>query len=318
MIINFGYVAISMELKDCSPNRTATLKGLKKLDRSQWEKKLYAVSSENLSNTIRILRYNKAYGIKLYRFTSKLVPLCTHEELKDWKWQEQLADDFKRVGECVRETSIRVSTHPDHFTLLNSPRKEVIESSIKDLDYHCTMYELMGLGREYKMVLHIGGVYGSKRDSVKRFCENFSRLEDRIKERIILENDDKLYNAEEVLGICRAVGVPMVLDIHHDRCNPSKYIISELIEDIFDTWRGEAYPPKVHLSSPKSGTDQRSHHDYIDPLYFVRFLQDIKPKVGDFDVMVEAKMKDKAMFKLMDDLKSFPEITLCGDASIYL
>jgi UV DNA damage endonuclease len=318
MIINLGYVAISMELKDCSPNRTVTLKGLKKLNKSQWEKKLYAVASENLGNTVRILRYNKAYGIKLYRLTSKLVPLCTHEELREWEWQEQLREDFKRVGDCVRETGIRISTHPDHFTLLNSPRKEVTESSIRDLDYHCTMYELMGLGREYKMVLHIGGVYSSKDDSIKRFCNNFLALDDRIRNRIILENDDKLYNAAEVLDICRTVGAPMVLDIHHDRCNPSKYNVSDLIGDIFETWVGEPYPPKIHLSSPKSDKDQRSHHDYIEPEFFAGFLEKIKDKVGDFDVMVEAKMKDRAVFKLMDDLKAYPGITRCGDASICL
>ncbi len=316
MIINFGYVAISLEVKDCSPNRTVTLKSLKKLDISQWENKLYTVSRENLNNTVRLLRYNKAYGIKLYRLTSKLVPLCTHEELKGWKWKEKLSDEFKRVGDCVKETGIRVSTHPDHFTLLNSPRREVIESSIRDLDYHCTMYELMGLGFEYKMVLHIGGVYNSKEESVKRFCDNFRNLDDRIKNRIILENDDKLYNASEVLDICRRVGVPMVLDIHHDRCNPSPLKIGEIIQDIFGTWKGEPYPPKIHLSSPKSEKDQRSHHDYIDPSFFMEFLGEVAEKVGDFDVMVEAKMKDKAVYKLMDDLKAYTNITQCGDASI--
>lgn len=318
MIINFGYVAISMSLKDCSPNRTITLKELKKLDRSQWGKKLCAVASENLGNTVRILRYNKAYGIKLYRFTSKLVPLCTHEELREWKWQEQLREDFIRVGDCVRETGIRISTHPDHFTLLNSPRKEVTDASIRDLDYHCTMYELMGLGREYKMVLHIGGIYSSKEDSIKRFCNNFLSLDDRIRSRIILENDDKLYNVAEVLGICRSVGTPMVLDIHHDRCNPSKYDVKEMIGDIFETWKGEPYPPKVHLSSPKSEKDQRSHHDYIEPDSFVSFLEGIKDKAGNFDVMIEAKMKDKALFKLVEDLKVYSGISIYGDASICL
>lgn len=318
MIINFGYVAISMALMECSPNRTVTLKELRKINESQWEKKLCAVARVNLENTMKILRYNKAYGIKLYRFTSKLVPLCTHKELRKWKWYEELREDFKRVGDCVRETGIRISTHPDHFTLLNSPREDVTESSIRDLDYHCTMFELMGLGSEYKMVLHIGGAYGNKTDSIKRFCNNFLSLDEKIRNRIILENDDKLYNASEVLDICRTLGVPMVLDIHHDRCNPSRYSVKDMIGDIFETWEGEPYPPKIHLSSPKSDKEPRSHNDYIDPEYFVGFLENIKDKVGDFDVMTEAKMKDKAVFKLMEDLKVFPGIVRYGDASIFL
>lgn len=316
MKINFGYVAISMKLKEASPNKTVTLKNLEKTDRSTWFNRIEGLAKQNIANTIRILRYNKAYGIKLYRFTSKIIPLVTHPEFKEWDWKNILRTDFVELGNVVRETGIRVSTHPDHFVLLNSPRGEVLESSIRDLDYHCSMFELMGLGTEYKIVLHVGGMYKNKEESINRFYDGFSKLSDRLKSRIILENDDKLYTMEDVLDICRHLNIPMVLDIHHDMCNPSRQRVKDLIINVFNTWNDEIFPPKIHLSSPKCDSDMRSHHDYINSDEFAVFLREIKGLTGDFDVMIEAKMKDMALHKLMEDMKKYDFIKKIGEASI--
>lgn len=316
MIINLGYVAISVKMKDSSPNKTVTLKNLEKFDRSQWFKRVRDISKINIANTIRLLRYNKAYGIKMYRFTSKLVPFATHPEFRGWDWRSELGEDFEKLGEVVRETEIRVSTHPDHFTILNSPRQDVVETASRDLDYHCTMFELMGLGSEYKMNIHVGGMYKNKVDSIKRFYEGYAALEDRIKKRIVLENDDKIFNSEEVLGICQKLGVPMVVDVHHDLCNQSDHDLKDLVSDIWNTWKGQKIPPKIHLSSSKSEKEIRSHHDYINPEDFIRFIDILRINPRDIDVMIEAKMKDEAVFKLMEDIKEYDFIKKNGNASL--
>lgn len=316
MNINLGYVAISLNLENSSPNKTVTLKNLEKIDENLWISKIEGLSKKNIENTIRILRYNKGYGIKLYRFTSKLVPFATHMRFENWDWRSELGEEFKKLGEVVKETEIRVSTHPDHFTLLNSPKEEVLKASLKELEYHNSMFELMGLGQEYKIVLHVGGMYNDKMDSIKRFYEGYSMLDESVKKRIILENDDKLYNAFDVLEICKKANIPMVLDIHHDICNPSQYKISELVGDIFKTWENEKFPPKIHISSPKSEKEIRSHHDYINPDNFISFIKESKVLNLDFDAMIEAKMKDKALFKLMEDLKSYEFIKASEAASL--
>lgn len=318
MYINFGYVAISMKLDKISPNKTVTLKNLKKIDREKWENKLEIISKQNLENTLKILRYNNAYGIKLYRFTSKLVPFATHEEFIDWDWKKILKNDFEIIGSYVKENKMRVGTHPDHYTLLNSPKKEVIESSIKDLEYHCSMFDLMGLGPEHKMIIHVGGMYKNKEQSIERFYEGFEMLDERIKKRLVLENDDKIFNASDVLKICKKVKIPMVFDIHHEFCNPSNISYKDLIYDIFETWKDEVFPPKVHISSPKDDKNIRSHHDYVNCNDFIDFLKKIKGIDFDFDVMVEAKMKDKALFKLVDELCEYEFINRKTDGSIWV
>ncbi|MEG0133928.1 MAG: UV DNA damage repair endonuclease UvsE, partial [Clostridium sp.] len=296
MVVNLGYVAIALNLKDATVNKTITYKSLSKLDPKIWNTVLKDLALKNIENIKRIIRYNKAYGIKVYRLTSKIIPLATHEAVSRWRWEEDLADAFKELGSVIRENNIRVSTHPDHFVLLNSKKEEVVQASIKDLEYHMKMYELMGLSKQAKMVLHIGGGYGNKKESIDRFYKGFNRLSNEIKSRIILENDDKTFNVEDVLEVCNKVGTPMVLDVHHDWCNQSSSPLKEYINDIFNTWDGEGIPPKIHYSSPKNEKEFRYHHDYIKSEDFLDFIFMVDNVYGkDIDIMIEAKQKDLSL-----------------------
>lgn len=317
MRIRFGYVAMALNVKDASPSKTVTATTLGKIEDEEARIiKLRKIGKENLENTLRILRYNAAHDIAVYRLTSKLMPLVTHALGEKWDYTSDLRDEFKAVGDFIKENNLRVSSHPDHFTLLNSPREDVLVASLKDLDYHENIYSAMGLDYTAKMVLHIGGLYKDKGMSVGRFKENYGNLKESLKKSIILENDDKIYTSEEVLGICREVKAPMVLDVHHDWCNPGSRDIGELIGSIFDTWNSQGIPPKIHLSSPKSEKDFRSHADYIDREDLLRFLYKAKEIDRDFDIMIEAKQKDLALHKLMEDIKDVDGIKVINGGEI--
>jgi UV DNA damage endonuclease len=159
---------------------------------------------------------------------------------------------------------------------------------------------------EYKngrMVLHIGSSQGGKEDSIKRFIINFKNFPYAITSRLMLENDDKTFTAAEVLGICKEVNAPMVLDIHHHVCNNDGENLSDMISDIFSTWNNQPLPPKIHISSPKEGPKDRKHSDFINAEDFAAFVELCKPLDIDFDVMIEAKKKDLSLYRLAEDIK---------------
>lgn len=317
MIVRFGYVAMSMVLNDCSPSHTVTATNLERIKEEEIRiLKLLRLARENLKNTQRLLYHNHAHGISVYRFTSKLIPLATHPLASDWDWMGDLKNEFKSIGDYVRQHNFRVSAHPDHFTLLNSPRKEVLEKSREDLEYHNNIFNGMGLDSSAKLVIHVGGLYRDKEKSIQRFVQNYDRLPPYIRERITLENDDKTYTAADVLQICRHISIPMVLDIHHHWCNNDGIDIEAILEQVFDTWKGQPLVPKIHLSSPRGQKNFRSHADYIDPEFFLGFLRAARKIGRDFDVMIEAKDKDLALFKLMKDLKGVDWVRILDDASI--
>lgn len=318
MKIRFGYVAIALQLQDGSPNKTLTYKRFSELPDAEYKlHKLHSITKENLEITRRILLYNVAHDIQLYRFTSKLVPLITHEEVVDWDYIEPFKALYSTIGDYIKEHRLRVSAHPDHFTVLNTPNKAVLETALKDLDYHVRIFEAMGLSaKEAKLVIHVGGTYGSKKKAIERFIEQFKQIDPRFQERIMLENDDKSFTAKEVLGICQTLKIPMVLDIHHHFCNHQGEKIEDLLEDIFNTWDNEAHPPKIHASSPKCEKQIRAHADYVDANFLMDFVRIAKVLNRDFDVMVEAKQKDLALLRLMKELKNVKQIKILDGASI--
>lgn len=331
MIVRFGYVAMSTVIADCSPSRTMTMASFNKLnDREAGLRRLESISRTNLHNTLRLLRHNAASGIKVYRLTSKLIPLATHPDLQDWNPFAALEEEFAEVGGYVKKRGMRVSFHPDHFTVLSTPRPEVLESSIRDLRHHNQMLKAMGLPATAKNNIHIGGAYGDKLTSAARFVEQCGVLPHDLRERMTLENDDKTFNAPETLAVCQRLGLPMVLDIHHQWVNNEGEMPWDLWDDIRKTWEsplaltdvlpGEHLPPKIHVSSPRSPSDLRSHAEGVEPAPLVAFLKRIASSTPAVDVMIEAKGKDGALFALMEDMKEMAEqgqgVTVLDGASV--
>lgn len=321
MIVRFGFVAMSMQLENASPSRTMTYASFSKLaDREAALRRLESLAEENLRNTLRLLRHCVANDIRMYRFTSKLIPLATHEALADWSPWPALEEGFAMVGEYVREHRMRVSFHPDHFCVFSTPRPEVLVKSEQDMAYHCRMLDAMGLDDSAKCNIHMGGAYGDKPLSSERFIRQFSALPERLRRRITLENDDKTFTARETLEAAELVGTPMVLDIHHHAVNDGgesgSVLYGELWPRIVRTWVNEftvadgqaaalqPLPPKLHVSSPKSDKEPRSHADYVEAGPVVRFLQETAGSLDRLDVMLEAKQKDAAVFKLMEDMRA--------------
>lgn len=317
MIFRLGFVAMVFDLENCSPAGTVTFAVYKKLkDENARKTRLARVAISNIENTLRILKYNKALNIDVYRLTSKLIPLATHSELTDWDYCSEFSEQLKVLGDYIKSNDFRISAHPDHFTILNSERPEVIEASIRDLEYHVNLFETMGLSDyKYKLVLHIGGLYGNKEKAIERFKENFVRLPDRLGKRIILENDDKSYTASDVLGICRDLSVPMVFDVHHHKCANQGEPAEALLPEIFETWAMEPHPPKLHFSSPKNLKEFRSHADYIDYTDFTDFINIAAKLNKNIDIMLEAKKKDRALLELSEKLGNTAGITKLNNST---
>ena len=301
MILRFGYVSTALSLWEASPSRTMTFSNWKKQDKDSRKEKLHHLTEQNLNNTIRILHYNIAHDIDVYRMSSSLVPLATHPEVK-WDFITPFRDLFNQIGELVHKHQLRVSFHPNQFTLFTSPQTHVTDNAIIDMTYHYEMLEAMGLNNEATMNIHVGGAYGNKEGAIDRFDNNFVKLADDIRKQTTLENDDKTYTAEETLQVCERHGVPFVFDYHHHWANLSDSTFEELLPRIFATWKDSARQPKFHLSSPKSDKQIRAHADYVDMEFALPFIHALKAFGKSADIMIEAKAKDKAALRLVEEL----------------
>ena len=304
MRVRLGYVAISKKLgKKVTSSSTVTFSNYNKITLPDKKlEKLKTVAASNLKDLETIIRYNIENDIHFYRITSALIPLVTHPEVGYWGHREFLKKDFEYVGKLINDSKMRVDTHPDEFNVINSINPKVVENTKINLLRQAEWFEdfKYDLG---KMVIHVGGATNGKKAGLERFITNFSTFPAEVKSKIIIENDDKTYTAQETLNLCNELNLPMVLDVHHHNCNNNGEKIYELIPKIFLTWKNEKLPPKLHFSSPRNGEKDRKHSDFIDSKDFVAFLENIKSFNTDIDIMLECKEKDLALFKLTTDIK---------------
>ena len=304
MKIRLGYVAISKKLgKKVTSSSTVTFSNYNKIVLpSKKLEKLQTVAASNLHDLEKIIKYNIENNIHFYRITSALIPLVTHPEVGYWGHREFLKQDFEYVGKLINESNMRVDTHPDEFNVINSINPKVVENTKINLLRQAEWFDdfKYDLG---KMVIHVGGATNGKEAGLERFITNFNTFPKEVKSKIIIENDDKTYTARETLNLCNELNLPMVLDVHHHNCNNANDNIYDLIPKIFDTWKNEKLPPKLHFSSPKNGEKDRKHSDFINPHDFINFLENIKLFNTDIDIMLECKEKDLALFKLASDIK---------------
>ena len=298
MKIRLGYVSISKTLElTCS--KTITYTNFKKDDNFN---KIDEIIVENLNNLEKIIDYNIKNNIHFYRLTSNLIPLATKSDaVFDYilKYKKQ----YQKIGDKINNSKMRVDVHPDQFCVLNSTKKEVLDNTFQILEYHYKILEALNIKNKI-IILHIGSNVFGKENSIKRFIHNFYKLPNYIQKCIAIENDDKIYNIIDCINLCKKLSIPFVLDYHHHICNNNGTEIDNYLNAIFSTWDCN---PKIHFSSPKNKTKKefRSHHDYINIEDFVNFLNKIKHLNIDLDIMLEAKAKDEALFKLVRLLKYY-------------
>lgn len=302
MKVRFGYVAIAMRLEKVTSSSPVTYKKYSSIDSERERLSLLKkVTQSNLNDLIKILNYNIENDIHFYRLTSKLIPLATHQEVR-WDYSKVIQNECQKVARLIQEFNMRIDAHPDQFNVLNSVNESVIESSIKTLQHQLDLFDLFQI-KHGKLVLHVGGKAGGKEAALERFEQTFTKLPSRIQQALILENDDKTYSANDVLGLCQRLHIPMVLDIHHHRCYHEGEFLEALVEPIFKTWEGDFWQPKIHVSSPREFETDRRHADFIEVEDMLRFLDLIKPLNQDIDVMIEAKQKDLALHRLVHDIR---------------
>lgn len=297
MKIRLGYACLSKTI----PVTSSTPYPLSKFknDKDSYTKWREIVAS-NLESLEQILLYNVKNHIHIFRLSSSLIPLVTLEDFA-FDYLTVFKQQYQKLGNIIKENQMRVSFHPNQYTVLNSTRKEVLNSTKKSLEYQYNLLSALNV-KEKTILLHIGSSTFGKEKSMARFSKQFNQLDEKMKMCIAIENDDKIFNVLDTLSLAQKLHIPMVLDYHHHICNGG-FALFPYIEDIFKTWNGRI--PKVHFSSPKSKLKKefRSHHDYIDSDSFIAFIETIKHLPYDIDIMIEAKAKDEALFRLVRELK---------------
>ncbi|MBV9085496.1 MAG: UV DNA damage repair endonuclease UvsE [Acidobacteriaceae bacterium] len=275
-----------------------------------------------------IFTYLEQANIQMYRMSSDIAPYVTHPDLLQFHRQiKESRRELASLGQRANSMGLRLSFHPSQYIVMNSPDPALRRQSVKDLTAHAEILDLMNLGPEAVIVIHVGGMYDDKPAAINRWVTCYKHLPEPARRRLALENDDIRFSAADLLQIHELTGVRLVFDMQHHQClNPERLAWRCTLERFLRTWP-DTVRPKIHYSSPrtqareivritrKTGRKKKvlqpptwtAHADYIHPFDFIRFAQETNGL--NFDIMLEAKAKDLALLRLRRDIASHaPEL----------
>ena len=291
--MNIGYACINMTMgKKVTTNRSM----VKKTFNAKGLDYVSELALLNAKDIIKILEWNRLNGINFFRLSSSIVPWGDNIDLTQLKDYKEIKSELKKAGDFAKYWGIRITSHPGPFVVLVSPKENVVAAAIADLELHGKIFDMMGLSktRFNNINIHCNGVYGDKQSAMDRFCENFKRLSPSVQSRLTVENDDKatMYSVKDLMYIHEKIKIPIVFDYHHHKFQTGGLTEEQALSLAVSTWP-KGITPVVHYSESKALHEE---NEKLKPQAHSDYINEIPETYGiDVDIMVEAKMKDKAI-----------------------
>ena len=294
--MRYGLCCISLVLKEQGfSHKTMTFKRFNSLPREEALATLGERIQNNLAVTNETIKFC-ATNNYVYRVSSDIFPLITYDEanvnLEDLPNYEDIEQEFDNIEQTIADLGVRVTCHPSEFNVLASTNDKAVDKTITELNFYSSFLDRIGCPANYDspMNLHIHNKTGSYEEIINRFITNFSRLDSNCRNRLVIENDDKLncWSVRELVDHFHSrTNIPITFDYLHHACHPNNMNEEDAIRACYDTWHG--HKPLFHYSESRPGNNPRAHADYAEIPFNTYGL--------DFDIDMELKMKDLAIEK---------------------
>ncbi len=302
--MNIGFACLAVGVKDTDMKSC--------MQKNAGEARLMEITAHNLNALENIIDYNIKNNIKLFRISSDVIPFGS-SPVNSLAWWDLFQLRLFEIGLKIKKNGIRVSMHPGQYTVLNSPDEGVVKRAVLDLLYHNRLLDSIGAGCECKIVLHIGGIYGDKASAIERFINNYKHLDQGVKSRLVIENDHRSYNIEDVLSIGQQLNIPVVFDNLHHQVNPPYGKQDELfwLGQCRKTWNTKDGCQKIHYSQQDPLKTLGSHSATIAADEFLRFTEELNR--DDLDIMLEVKDKNLSAIKCINCTRTDKNIKYLED-----
>ena len=299
---NLGYACINTNLNTL-PKKQRVTTNRSMVKRTFKERGLpYAseLALQNCKDLLTVLKWNHANGIHFFRLSSDLFPWSSEYNISDLPDFDDICLALQEAGDFVHDNGHRITTHPGPFNVLGSPKESVVIKTIKELNTHSEIFDMMGLEESpyAKINIHVGGTYGGDfAGTAERFCRNFLKLSTSCQNRLTVENDDKasMWSTRHLYDyIYKVIRIPIVFDYHHHKFCTGGQTEQEALELAMSTWQD--VKPVVHYSQDRSV----EHNDpKIRPqAHSDSYWTAIETYGHDIDIMLECKHKEQGLFKM--------------------
>ncbi len=303
--MNYGYACINMTLSDVPKSKRITTNRtmIKRTFKEKGVRYASKLALDNVKDLVKILSWNEENDIRFYRMSSDIFPWCSEYYFHQLPHYAEIKYWLRYAGDFADDYGHRLTFHPGPFCCLASPKDEVVQKTYKELNNHSRIFDMMGFEPSHynKINIHVGGTYGDKDKTAKRFIENFHReggLDENTRKRFTLENDDKasMWSTKDIYDkIHHETGIPIVFDYHHHRFCAGGLTEEQAVKLAASTWP-DGVTPVVHVSESKA---IESGDSKIRPQAHSDFIRKPVENYGQtHDIMLECKKKELALLKL--------------------
>jgi UV DNA damage endonuclease len=248
-----------------------------------------------------------------YRIGSNVFPLMTHPDLKfaidDFYNFSDIMAEFSACASTIKQNKVRCSMHPDQFVVPASPKDGVAENSIRDLEQHAMIMDLLQLPQSYAAPINIHmNCYndGKFSEVVDRLEKVLTRMSKSVTSRLVFENEDKLKSWTVVNlynNVYERMNIPITFDNLHNKCNTSTLLDEEeAFEMAVSTWPN-GIVPLFHFSESLVGKNPRAHADF--PTFIPEIYSNYK---NNLHLDFEFKHKESAI----NTISRGKLLTICG------
>lgn len=307
--MRLGYACINTELRArgifCS--RSCVMKTLIDKGVDAGTQYVKSLARQNIMDLLKILEWNEARGIRLFRLTSNLFPHVGNV-LIPAKFREKsyfrgdirfAAPLLAQVGKYAREHGHRLTFHMNPFIQFGSPNRGIVERGVFDVVTYGKVLRALGTP-DGCIVIHIGGIYQGDQDldmakqaTMGRWLRTYRRIPLLARQWIVLENDERCYGVGDVLPFCEANGIPMCFDIFHNSISKDHVPVTPaLLRRILRTWPRERMP-KFHLSEQAPDAAFGAHANTV------KKIPDFVFRIKNIDLMIECKHKQISVLYLL-------------------
>ena len=321
MNTKFGLVCVSKALKEEDAKNTfvgINRKAYTELASQQGdEAALYKLQNEiiqNLNLTVKTIDFCRDHGIDHYRLNTSIFGILSDPslgiEIKDLPDYQNVLESIREIGRSSITKGVSVSFQPDKFCKLMDDDEDVVEKSIKEIDFYAWFLDTIGMPENLSapISLHLNSQpenndHDTYCNFSDKFFENFKRLSPSAQKRLVLKNADhgswSAFNLFKYFHVyCfeeNDFGFPLAYNNLYDHLNPSTIDGVPVEQQInigafHETWQGVV--PVFTWTESKNSTNPRSH------------AAELSTPIPDFGYQIKWEVdvtdRDLAILKLLD------------------
>ena len=324
MALGFACLNTQLQQSGTFTNRTCRKKTL----HSKGLEYISGLAFQNCLDLRELVKWNRVMGIELFRVSSGLFPWMDEYDFRVLKDYKLIEITLRSVGELAERFNQRLTFHPGPFNCLASYNPDVVAKTVRELDKHSEQFNIMGFepSNYNKINIHVGGSYDDKEATLERFCKNFELLADHTKKRLVVENDDKAseYSVKDLYeGVYKRIGIPITFDYYHHKFNTGGLTEEEALKLAATTWptgikqcchysesrrkeqlfdlQNALKRNNILLENISEWPTLSKEYDEINKIKEIAHSDYIYKEINtyglDVDIVIEAKMKEKAILK---------------------